>query len=175
MRRSLVLLLLASLPGLAWADDALRGKVLVLLSGYEDAATESELRALGDGVGGELFAIAQDASVARSRRQGAVQALGWFPTDAHRAWLSALVADGSGDRYLRRSAVHALANGWGDAALPELERALGDEDEQLRNQAARAMGRVGTPAATAALQKRLDVEQNAMVREAISASMRGVK
>ncbi|MFZ5481334.1 MAG: HEAT repeat domain-containing protein [Myxococcota bacterium] len=171
MRRALVLFLLAAVPSLAFADDALRAQVLERLSGVEDPATEADLRALGAGVDVELFALAKDGTVPRSRRQSAVQALGWFPNEEHRAWLATLVGDPAGDRFLRRSACHALANGWGDAALPDLGKALADGDEQLRNQAARAIGRIGTPAAKSALEARLAVEPDGMVREAITASL----
>jgi HEAT repeat protein len=109
--------------------------------------------------------------VARSKRTNAVVALGWYPTEEHHLFLSALVNDPAGDKSLRRSAVHALANGWGDAALPDLSKALADDDVQLRNQAARAMGRIGSPAAKAALQARLGVETSAMVRETIAAGV----
>ena len=159
--------------GLASADDALRATVADLLSGYEDPPRAEELRRLGAGVEAELLAIGQDPAQSRSRRERAVYALGWFPSAMAHAFVEGLATSPVADSHLRRSAVWALANGWGDAAIGSIGTALASEDVQLRNQAARALGRLGTPAAVAALKTRLGDEPNAMVREAISAAIGG--
>lgn len=173
--RRLVPLLLGSLAlsGVAAADDALRARTIELLSAYEEPASAADWQHLGPGVGAELYAVARDATVAPSRRVRAVHALGWFPTDEHRGWLAALAADEAGDTLLRRSAVHALANGWGEGAVPELKTALASPDVQLRAQTAKALGRVGTPAAKQVLTDRLAVEASPAVRDAIGASLGG--
>lgn len=164
-------LLAGLLASPARADDALRATVLEHLSAYETPATAEDLRALGEGVGPELFAIAQDPAVSRTRRVGAVYALGWFPTEERRAWLTAQLGDGSVDSQIRRSAGWALANGWQEAALPTLTAALADPDAQLRNQVVRAVARIGTPAARDALTARLGVETSSMVRTTIQDSL----
>lgn len=173
--RRLVPLLLGSLAlaGVASADDALRARTIELLSAYEEPADAADWQRLGPAAGAELYAIARDATMAPSRRARAVHALGWFPSDEHRVYLAGLAADEAGDTLLRRSAVHALANGWGDAAVPTLATALKSDDVQLRAQTAKALGRVATPAAKQALTDRLAVEKSATVRDAIGASLGG--
>ena len=170
MTRALPFLLLAFASG-ASADDGVRAKVLDHLSAYDDATTAAEWQAMGASAGDELFAIARDTSALPSRRQGATQALGWFPSEAHHVFLTALVVDETADGGMRRGACHALVNGWGDAAVSDVTRALASADEQLRNQASRALGRLGTPVATAALEARLPSEPSEMVRAAIRGSL----
>jgi HEAT repeat protein len=156
---------------LAHADDTLRAQVVDLLSAYEEPATAAQLRALGADVGAELLAVAQDTTLSHTRRAGAVFALGYFPTDAHRGWLSALATTEGGDSLLRRKAVYALAAGWGDAALLDLGRALAAPDTQLRAATARALGRIGSPAAQDTLRARLAAEADPMVRSTLSSAL----
>lgn len=170
MRSLLVLLLAAASP--AFADDALRAHCLEMLSAYEDPAGEAEWRALGTGAGAELLAIAKDSSLSHTKRANAVVALGWFPSDASRTYLNTL-AGTDGESLFRRKAVYALGNGWGDAAVSDIARALAAPDGQLRAAAARSLGKVGTPAAKDALRARLTVESDGMVRDAISSSLGG--
>ncbi len=156
----------------AHADDsALRAQVLDLLSGYEETPTATELQKLGAGVDTELVAIASDSSVGRARRANATWSLGFFPTESTRGFLVALVEDPSADSQLRRSATWALCNGWGDGALDAVKPALAASDVQLRNQAVRAVAKVGTPAARSVLEARLATESSAMVRDAIAQSL----
>lgn len=163
MRRALLVLALAtSLPALA---GDLREPVLAALSGIEDVPSADDLRAIGDGVDAELLELAQDQSLSHTKRARAVHALGWFPTDSNQAWLkSTLAAD---DALLARKAAYALANGWGDAAVPLLQPALASTDVQLRLATVRALGNVGTAPARAALDARLQVEANAEVKDTI--------
>lgn len=163
--------LLATSP--AHADDALRATVTSLLSGVEDPVRAAELQALPGDVGAELLDLARSGP-SSSTRERATYALGWFPTEAHRAWLTGVLADRAATSGLRRNAAWALANGWGEGALDALGPALGDEDVQLRAQVVRALAKVGTPACRAALEARLGVESNAMVRNTLQAGL-GVK
>lgn len=149
----------------AFAADT-RGAVLDLLNAYEDGPTAEQLRALGDGVGSELLAIATDASVPLSRRARAVSALQHFRSDAAVAWLAVELS--TGEPILRRKAAWSLAILEGDAAIPALGAALADPDVQLRMAAAHALGGLGTPAAKVALQARLDAETDAVVRATLT-------
>lgn len=167
---SLAALLALASPAYA-ADDALRTQVLDLLTGYEDAPTAADLQKLGDGVDATLLAIASDSSVSRSRRASATWSLGFFPTDATKAFLTSLVNDTAADSQLRRSATWALCNGWGDAALELVKPALDASDSQLRNQAVRAVAKVATPAARSVLEARLSTESSAMVRDTLTQSL----
>ena len=170
MRPLLVLLLAVASP--AFADEALRARCLDLLSAYEDPAGEAEWRALGAGAGAELLAIAKDSSLSHTKRANAVVALGWFPTDDARGYLATL-APTDGESLFRRKAVYALGAGWGDAAVPDLSKALTSPDNPLRAAAARSLGKVGTPAAKDALKARLSVESDRMVLDAIRSSVGG--
>lgn len=171
MQAFLFAVLLAAAGPAQASDSALRTQVLDLLSGYEDAPTASELQKLGTGVDAVLIEIAGDSAVSRSRRASATWSLGFFPSDTTRSFLVTVVQDPSADSQLRRSATWALCNGWGDSALDAVKPALDATDPQLRNQAVRAVGKVGTPAARSVLEARLATESSAMVRDAITASL----
>ncbi|MSP54993.1 MAG: HEAT repeat domain-containing protein [Myxococcales bacterium] len=170
---TLTLWLAAAQPAFA-AEVTLRDRVLDLVSGYEDAPTRDELFKLGDGVDLALIDIANDASVGRTRRSSAVWALGFFPTDTTHTYVLGVVQDAQADSLLRRSATWALCTGWGDAALSEVAPSLKSDDAQLRNQAVRAVAKVGTPAALVTLQQRLPLESSAMVRDTLNASIQAI-
>ncbi|HXY33256.1 MAG TPA: tRNA epoxyqueuosine(34) reductase QueG [Planctomycetaceae bacterium] len=72
---------------------------------------------------------------------------------------------------LLRNAAIVLGNQRDPAAIPALERGLGDADPEIREPAAWALGQIGTPAAIAALKSRLGVEDNATVRSQIEAAL----
>ena len=162
-----------ALPTPVRADDALRAGVLDLLSGYESGPTAESLRALGPDVGAELYALATDPAVPSTRRIRAVYALGWFQTATTRAWLRTTLADRAAESQVRRSAGWALANGWGEAALPELTVALTDPDDQLRAQVVRAIAKVGTAPALDALRARQLAESEPMVARTLTDALAG--
>ena len=171
MRRALLTTLLAlGLSGPAAADE-LRGPIMDLLNAYEGAPTTEQLAALGDGVTGELMAIAADGEVASSRRGRALSALGGFPSDDTLSFLSGQLADGDASSILRRKAAYALAAGWGDASVEPLAAALSDDDVQLRIAAAGALAGVSGDAAKGALSARLEAEDSEAAREAIEKAL----
>src|SRR6185503_16511286 len=106
----------------------------------------------------------------RSQRARAIHALGWFPDDTNRAFL-VTQAHGTDSMFVRK-AVYALANGWGDGAIPELTLALANHDVQVRMAAAYALGTVGTESAKLALDARLPLESDATVKATIEKQMR---
>jgi HEAT repeat protein len=163
---SLVFLLGMSLPA---AAGELREQVLEQLSGIEDPPSAAALAALGEGVDEVLLQIAADDSLARTKRGRAVHALGYFPTESGRALLVATLD--APDRYLARKAVYALGNGWGEAAIPELSRALSSSDLHLREAAVSAMAGIDADPARQALSDRLAVESDPTVRDAITAAL----
>lgn len=168
-----MILLVSALATSAHAESAMRSQVVELLSAYEDPTSAAEWRALGAGAGAELYTLAQDPTLSRTQRAGAVYALGFFPTVTHRAFLVALVSADTSEALSRRKAAYALGTGWGDSAVPELTHALASPDTQLRTAAARALGRVATPGARSALRARLDVETDAAVRSTMSTALSG--
>lgn len=169
--RSILLPAAAALFAASAHAGELRQPLLDQLAGIESPPTAEALRAVGDAdaVRSELLALSQDADIPRSQRLRALHALGWFPSDASRAALTAAVE--GPDRHAARKAVYALANGWQDAALPELAAALVADDVQLRIAAARSLGSLATPAARAALEARLAAESSDAVRSEITQSL----
>lgn len=152
----------------------LRSEVLDQLGAYEGTASAEQLGALGD-VGPVLLEIAQDDSVASSRRGRAITALADFPSDDAQTWLASTLKDSDGTSYLRRKSAYALAGGWGQAAVGPLKTALSADDTQLRIAAAEALGSVGGSAATQALDARLSAEDNASVREALQKALESAR
>lgn len=147
-------------------SDPVRAQVIDALSGYESVPSAAEWEKMGD-VGPELFALSKDPTISPSVRVRATHALGYFPAADHQAWLGSLIADPTVSTQLRRASCYALANGWGDTALPLISPALTDSDKQLRNAAARAVGSIGSPAARATLEGRLVAEADPMVQNTL--------
>lgn len=167
-------LLIASLST-AYADEALRGRVLDLLSGIEEPATAADFAALGADVGIELQAIARDTDVLPTQRGNALVALGHYPSDDARSLLSGVLRDNSANKLLRRKACSGLALGFGDAAVPELVAVFAENDTMMSTAAVQALGALGTPAAKLALEEQLSAEKNASVRTALSSSIARIK
>ncbi len=163
---SLTLFLAATLS-VAHADDALRGRVVDLLSGVEYAPTAADWAALGNGAGAELLAIARDSAATPTQRGNALVALGYFPAPDHESHLSSVVRDGGADSLLRRKACLGLARAAGGRAVSDLSVALDSDDVQLRTYAAKALGTLGGDG-RAALEARLARETNASVSDAIN-------
>jgi len=162
--------MLSLLMGLALAQDPdLKPQVMDLLGQMDAPATAEDYRALGEGVDTILVAVAQDASQPKTQRGRAVQALGYFPSEASQAALTEFLA--GDDSTLKRKAVFALCIGWDAAALPLVEPALADEDVQVRISTAKALAMVGGDAADALLTARLEVETEAAVKKAIEKSL----
>jgi epoxyqueuosine reductase len=76
---------------------------------------------------------------------------------------------------LLRNAAIVLGNQRDPAAVPALERALGDSESVVRGAAAWALGQIGGTAAIAALKMQLSVEDNATVRGEIDAALLAVQ
>jgi epoxyqueuosine reductase len=76
-------------------------------------------------------------------------------------------------RGLLRNVAVALGN-WGSPdAVPVLAAALADEEPLVRGHAAWALGRIGTAGARQALRGRVEVEEDAWVREEIETALEG--
>lgn len=169
-----LLLLIASLCT-ASAAEALRERVLDLLSGVEEPATAADFAALGADVGIELQAIARDTNVLPTQRGNALVALGHYPSADARSLLSGVLRDNGGNKLLRRKACTGLALGFGDSAVPELVAIFAENDTMMSTAAVNALGAVGTPAAKAALEEQLVAEKNNSVRTALTTSIARIK
>lgn len=166
----LLIPLLAAGP--ARADEALRARVVDLLSGLESSPSAADWSALGLGAEAELLTLAADSTMLPTQRGNALLALGKFPTDRAHTLLVAMLVDDSASAMLRRKACSGLAQGWGAGAVPALSVALADDDVQLRQSAAAALAKVSDPTAQAALRARLAVESNTSVLRVIEQAVR---
>ena len=170
MRRATAVCVALSVAGAAWAGPQ-REAVLDVLSGVETPPTHADLQAIGEGVTSELLDIAADVSVPASRRGRAITALGFYPTDAVRAFLEAQLREADTSLY-RRKAVGALATGWGAEALPLLKEALDDADVQLRIATVGALAELDDGAGIEVLQQRLVAEPDLHVKDAITKALK---
>ena len=72
---------------------------------------------------------------------------------------------------LLRNVAVALGNWGSDEAVPPLLEALSDSEPLVRGHAAWALGEIGSPSASAALIRRLDVEDDSWVREELELAL----
>jgi HEAT repeat protein len=166
---ALVGALLSTQPAHAAPPDL--AQVRELLSGYEGGPAESTWRALGPETLGVLITLYDAQGEAPFVRQRAVAAAAYYPSPAARTFLRAvLVTPGQSDLFIR-TAVDALARAFGAAAWDEVQPYLAHPAVTVRMGAVRAAVRIGTPAARNALRARLRAEQDAEVREALSAAL----
>jgi epoxyqueuosine reductase len=77
-------------------------------------------------------------------------------------------------RGLLRNVAVALGNWGSPEAVPVLAKALDDEEPLIRGHAAWALGRIGTERSREALLRRLELEQDAWVREEIELALEDV-
>ncbi len=165
MNRTWIFLAGLGLSTAAQADDALRARILGLLSGYEDVPRAEAILALGAEAPAELYTLAATPGVASHVRERATLLLGAVPTAPNHAFLTATLADAAASAGLRRSAAHALATGWPLSALTDLEVGLAATDIQVRAHSARALASVPrTPAIDARLRALEAADPNPMVR-----------
>ncbi|MCA9606340.1 MAG: HEAT repeat domain-containing protein [Myxococcales bacterium] len=167
------LFFLLALPTLASAQAApSRERVREMLSGIEHTPSDADWQRLGDGVLPVLMELYQHTDEAPYVRMRAVGAVGAFPRPAVRTFLLAVArAEGQNDLMVREAVV-TLARAFGPDAVGDLRPFLAHDEVVVREATARALGRVGTRDATAALRQRLSVERDVVVREAIEAALR---
>lgn len=149
-----------------------RAQVLALLSGYEQVNPSEALRRIPQAAD-LLVAIAQDPAVSGLRRVRAIEALGHVPTAAGLSYLRAVVARtrgrGDGLSIYELSAATRALGGFGAPVTAELLPLLGHESPDVREGAAHALGKIGTPEAKAALRDRIVVEKDSGVRATLAA------
>lgn len=148
-------------------------RIVMLLSGYEYFPTAEDLTAVTADPVPYLLAIAYDTEGRwlPTHHHRAVGALAYFPTAQCRSHLLYLLDSELTPELMRHHVINALANGFGDSALPELEPFLQSDDLQLRLSAVAAIGSIESSRSVEALQRALTVEDNALVRERIERSL----
>jgi HEAT repeat protein len=102
---------------------------------------------------------------------GAPDASAAPPVSAEVEALRRIVADATAPDEERCQAAFALAQQQGPAAVADLEPLLQDPRESLRAGAARGLGQAGGDDAKKALEDRLELEEEPVVREAIQRTL----
>jgi HEAT repeat protein len=148
-----------------------RARCQTLLSGYERVPTEADFAPLGAAALPALEAIRADPASLPTTRSRAVSAMGLLKDPAAVERLKGLAADAELEESQRSAALLALAHRAGEGALPQLAPLLDDPNPRLRDSAARAVARVGTPDARKSLEGRLEKESDPGVREAIQQNL----
>ena len=152
-----------------------REKLQKLLLAYEHRPTAEEFLALGDGVRDALIAVAQNADEAALLRGRAVTALVYYPDDASRQCIETLLDQPELSDIILRPAIAALAKAFAGSAATRIAPYLDDERSVVREEAARALGDIGTPTALRALRRRLDREGEDVVRGALESAIRRIE
>lgn len=146
--RGWVLMAVLTWTAMAAADDA---GVDAMLQGHDTTPSAAAWRALGPEAAVRLRALADDPGALPSTRVRAVAALAHFPETTTRRFLADLLADADAPGALRWRAAATLARAFGDDAVAELAASLEDADPRLQAEVIRALERLGTARAIAAL------------------------
>jgi HEAT repeat protein len=152
-----------------------REKLEALLEAYEHRPTAEEFLALGDGVRDALIGIAQNADEAALVRGRAVTSLVYYPDDVSRRCIESLLDRPELSDIILRPAIAALAQAFAGSAVTRISPYLDDERSAVREEAARALGDIGTPTALRALRRRLDREGEDVVRGALQSAIRRIE
>jgi hypothetical protein len=155
-------------------DSETLSRVVLLLSGYEYFPSSEDLLAVTDDPVPYLLAIAYDVEgeYLPFHRHRAVAALAYYPSDFTHAHLVYLLESPDTPELTRHHVINALAMGWGEAALADLEPFLFDDDLQLRLTAVHALGTISTEASLQLLENVAEIERSEIVRERIQRMLR---
>lgn len=158
----------------AHADDALRERIVTLLSAYEGVNDPAIWRGLGpeSETLAQLVALYNDGDQPGFVRLRAVGAAAHFPSPAARTFFRAVASQaGQGDLFVRQ-AVASMARAFGDAALEDVEPYLAHRETIVRETAAQALGAMRIARARTLLESRLRIERDQVVRTALSRALR---
>jgi hypothetical protein len=158
------------------------------LSGYEPINAPRELRSLAAeqgaaAVSDALLRLLRDAATPGILRLSALEALGYAPTEAGRAYLHEVLAQlgrpevADDDRsFTLAAAVRALGS-FSATEMPRLAAYLAHGNADVREAAALSLSRCGAPAAEVLplLQKRLAAETDRGVRETLHTALQSLR
>jgi hypothetical protein len=154
-------------------DQVLQQKIVAAMSGYEHIVSKEELERMGtpEELTQALIAVHEDPSVHLLVRTNALASLRHFPSPTSKGAMEKALMNPETSDVVRRSAVQAYAAGFGDDAVPILAQMLSHPEVHTRDITAKALGKMGTPEAVAALRRRLPQEQEPMVKKAIESGL----
>ena len=150
-----------------------------LLGGYEPDVPAGALAELGPGVDRVLIDVAEDVAVSRLRRARALAALGSVPSlggrDYLRRRLRELRGAAEGAELLELVACMRALGRFGPEGAGDLVRLLGHAHPEARAAAALSLGDAGAAEMAAPLVRRLSVESDRGVREALRRVLLGLR
>jgi hypothetical protein len=145
----------------------LRTRVEALLQDPDAFLREADWRRLGPDALAVLVEVASDPNVPSAWRARAVASMGMVDHPEAVQRLHSLLEDPGTHPTLRAHAAFALALRSGPDSLSTLLPHLQDGQQQVREAVALAIGRLGSIEAQKALEERLPVEEDLLVRDAI--------
>jgi hypothetical protein len=146
----------------------LRSEVASLLARPEAFPPyENDWKPLGPAALGVLEEVASDPKAPSPQRARAVTSMAAVDHPRAAERLRVLVQDPRAQSTLRASAATALGLRLGTEAVSMLLPLLEDRDEDVRAAVARALGRLGGTQVQQALEERLPLEEDPLVREAL--------
>jgi HEAT repeat protein len=153
-------------PAATAPDQTLRARLEQMLGGTDlpDAPT---LKSLGSGTLDAVASIADDEEVPIEVRARALASLPRLGDPRASAVLLRALQSGRSPLLLH-TALFALARAGGAAAVPRIAPFLADDSPTMRLAAAEALGRFGGPGARPLLQRRLPLETDSAVRDALA-------
>lgn len=149
----------------------LEASVEALLNGYERVPDAEDWKALGPQAYTVLDRLIASPDTLPSVKSRAISSLALVQNPEALPRLEGLVQDGSLTPHLRAKAVLALASRAGQPAQPLIAPLLENPAVQVREAAAQALGRFGSPTSRKALETRLAKEKDVAVREAIESGL----
>lgn len=150
---------------------SLRSTVDALLDRPEPLVADEDWKRLPPEALDLLVQIQRDTSASLEKRLRAIGAMAPVDNPAANEELKKLWQGPRLDISFRSAALLAYAQRMGNSAVGELKPVLADSDWQLRQAAARALAKIGSKEARAALEDRLGREDAASVRDVIQQAL----
>jgi hypothetical protein len=153
----------------AEADDseALRKRIIIMLSGHDKLPPPDAWRKLGPRGNSMLVDIYHDPTVRPVVRGRALAVLAYYASQQSYAVLREAAFNVSNRTVFRRIAIKALGYGFADRAQLDLGSLLDDKDVHIREAAVYGFGFIKTPHVKRLLEAKLSVEESLTVRQAI--------
>ena len=156
-------------------EPSTKDRVLELLKGYEYEPGKSDWDEIGPEAASVLMDIASDSGQIKIVRARALLALGFFPQDKVRIFIVDLLSLDEQDEMLVRKGLYALASGFGKDSLGDFALFMGHANDDVREAAARAVGKIVSWKSLKLLKKRVKVEKNERVLEVVKDQIRNLK
>ncbi|WP_240360529.1 HEAT repeat domain-containing protein [Pyxidicoccus caerfyrddinensis] len=157
-----------SAPGTdALPSNELRARVLALLDASQEGAREEAWRRLGPDAVPVLTALAVDRATPIARRALALTSLAVVDPAGGAGSIREVLEDARAPADVRASAAVALGRCLGLDAIPPLLNRLQDREDRVREAVAVTLGRLGGQQVRQALEDRLPLEEQPLVREAL--------